>query len=263
MVYQNAGFRPLKLAVVPNVRSSPECARRAGWCGISLVGGAELSRRLEHSPAILNPPVLATLLHRGQPRANDRISAVRWIISSRSNYGLPKRGTARKSICVGFLLPRGKQNLCFFGNFPFLAGFAGAGDVAGVAPASEAILTAAVPIAFAPIVSSLLSSRMRTRRAIFCFRHLPNRALSPFLADILHYDFDLCWRYSERGCFEKPHEKGLIEAPKAAGCSVLKQVTGRGKNDRIAEGCAQSTGLVDAWHFQGFRCELRSRILIG
>src|SRR5689334_11197276 len=36
-------------------------------------------------------------------------------------------------------------------------------------------------------VSNLRIARFRTRRASFCFRNLPERALSPFRAEILHY----------------------------------------------------------------------------
>jgi HJR/Mrr/RecB family endonuclease len=56
-VYQNAAFRPFKLAVVSNAKFSHECARRAGQCGVSLVDGAELSRRLEKFPISLGQVV--------------------------------------------------------------------------------------------------------------------------------------------------------------------------------------------------------------
>src|SRR6185312_16278506 len=39
-------------------------------------------------------------------------------------------------------------------------------------------------------MSFFIATRLRTRRAIFCLRNLLNRALSPVLADIIHYPVD-------------------------------------------------------------------------
>jgi hypothetical protein len=56
-VYQNAAFRPFKMAVVSNAKFSAECARRASQCGISLIDGAELLRRLGESPVTMGEVV--------------------------------------------------------------------------------------------------------------------------------------------------------------------------------------------------------------
>jgi HJR/Mrr/RecB family endonuclease len=56
-VYQNAAFRPFKMAVISNAKFSAECARRASQCGISLLDGAELLRRLGESPVTMGEVV--------------------------------------------------------------------------------------------------------------------------------------------------------------------------------------------------------------
>ena len=56
-VYQNAAFRPFKMAVVSNVKFSAACTRRASQCGISLIDGAELLRRLGETPVTMGEVV--------------------------------------------------------------------------------------------------------------------------------------------------------------------------------------------------------------